>query len=186
MSLSDWTHLAGLAPNSQGVDSTTNRENMGRRLDATTNGITGGSKTDSPTNGDENGLGRDGVGGVCTGDPPHTTRGDWPGTPRPEVPRRSQGGEADGTEGDRGGTPPHTTRRLGTGTPGGPHGTHGQQGGSKDSGGEGEGGYPPPITKTTGLGTPGGALGTQGTGKSLETPMALTSEEGGPNPDTTE
>ena len=38
--LMDLTHLAGLAPDSQGVASSNNRENREGRLDATTNGMT--------------------------------------------------------------------------------------------------------------------------------------------------
>ena len=64
MVLTDLTHLAGLAPDPQGVTSPTKEGNWGGMSDATTNGMTGGERTESPTNGDENRQEADRVGGV--------------------------------------------------------------------------------------------------------------------------
>ena len=99
-------HLAGLAPNSQGVASLTNRENWEWSSDATTDGMKGGE--DGPSyQRRQNRQGGDGVGGVSTGAPP-TTRGDRTETPgRTEGPiwRRGGGKWAQGGQGSN--PPPH-------------------------------------------------------------------------------
>ena len=48
LGLTDLTHLAGLVPDYQGVDSLANRENWGESLDDTTDGMAGGGEDGLP------------------------------------------------------------------------------------------------------------------------------------------
>ena len=142
--LMDSTHLASLAPDSQGVASPTNGENREGRSDTTTDRMTGVGEDGIPHQQRRKraGDGRDRGGTYRC---PHTTRGDWPRTLEgPEGPIERWGGRTDGDEGARGRNPFHTTRRLGTGTPGRALRTQGLQGGRTDGKGEGEEGYSPP------------------------------------------
>ena len=93
LGLMDSTHLAGLAPNSQGMASLTNRENRGVMSDTTTYGMTGGGRTSPPT-GMKMGRGRTGSGGYVLLPPHNYRRRSWDLREGPRDPDGDRGQDA--------------------------------------------------------------------------------------------